>query len=58
MQSKFMKLTQIHNLYNFSDIFTKSKRKIQFRKGLEYAKFSIKKIEYEDFIANQSYDLS
>ena len=40
------------------DIFTKSNRIIRFSKGLEYATFSIKEFEYEEFIANQSFDLS
>ena len=40
------------------DIFTKSNRIIRFSKGLEYATFSIKKFEYEEFIAKQSFDLS
>ena len=44
--------------YNFLDIFTKSNRIIRFSKGLEYATFSIKKFEYEEFIAKQSFDLS
>ena len=39
---------------NFLDIFTKSNRIIRFSKGLEYATFSIKKFEYEEFIAKQS----
>ena len=40
------------------DIFTKSNRIIRFSKGFEYATFSNKKIEYEEFIAKQSVDLS
>ena len=44
--------------YNFLDIFTKSNRIIRFSKGLEYAAFSIKKFEYEEFIAKQSFDFS
>ena len=44
--------------YNFLDIFTKSNRIIRLSKGLEYAPFSIKKFEYEEFIAKQSLDFS
>ena len=44
--------------YNFLYMFTKSNRIIRFSKGLEYATFSIKKFEYEELIAKQSFDLS
>ena len=42
----------------YLDIFTKSNRIIRFSKGLEYATFSIKKLEYEEFFAKHSFDLS
>ena len=47
-----------HFFYNLFDIFTKSNRIIRFSKDLAYATFSIKRIEYEDFIAKQSFHLS
>ena len=31
---------------------------IRFSKGFEYATFSIKKFEYDDYITKQSFDLS
>ena len=50
----------VDSLYSkiFVDIFTKTNRIIRFSEGLEYATISIKKIEYEKFIAKQSFDLS
>ena len=44
--------------YNFLDVFTQNNRIIRFSKGLEYATFSIKKFEYDDYITKQSFDLS
>ena len=44
--------------YNFLDVFTQNNRIIRFSKGFEYATFSIKKFEYDDYITKQSFDLS
>ena len=38
--------------------FTKSNRTIRFSTFVEYATFSIKKFEYEEFFPKQSFDLS
>ena len=42
---------------NFLGIFTQNKRITRFRKGVEYATFSFKKLEYDDYLTNQSFDL-
>ena len=44
--------------YNFLDVFTQNNRIIRFSKGFEYATFSIKKFENDDYITKQSFDLS
>ena len=44
--------------YNFLDVFTQNNRIIRVSKGFEYATFSIKKFEYDDYITKQSFDLS
>ena len=43
---------------NFLDVFTQNNRIIPFRKGFEYATFSVRKFEYDDYITKQSFDLS
>ena len=45
-------------IYNFSDVFTQNNRIIRFSKGFEYATFSVKKLEYDDYITKPSFDLS
>ena len=42
--------------YSFLDVFTQNNRIIQFSKGFEYATFSIKNFEYDDYITKQSFD--
>ena len=44
--------------YIFLDVFTQNNRIIRLSKGFEYATFSIKKFEYDDYITKQSFDLS
>ena len=44
--------------YNFLYVFTQNNRIVRFIKGFEYATFSIKKFEYDDYITKQSFDLS
>ena len=43
---------------NFLEIFTISNRIIRFSRGVEYATFSSKQFEYEEFIPKQCFDLS
>ena len=44
--------------YNFLEVFTQNNRIIRFSKRFEYATFSIKKFEYDDYITKKSFDLS
>ena len=44
--------------YNFLDICVQNDRIIRFSKGFEYATFSIKKFNYDDYITKQSFELS
>ena len=43
---------------NFLNVLTQNNRIILFCKGLEYATFSIRKFEHDDYITKQSFDLS
>ena len=44
--------------YKFLDVFSQNNRIIRFSKAFEYATFSIKKLEYGDYITKYSFDLS
>ena len=42
--------------YDILDVFTQNNRIIRFSIGFEYATFSIKQFEYDDYIKKQSFD--
>ena len=44
--------------YNFLGICVQNGRIIRFSKRFEYARFSIKKFKFDDYITKQSFDLS